>query len=193
MVLLQLVTLGAAMALGNPCGVTRWPAKTLSYPGASSLSTTSVATTVDALRAKTAPADPDRLADRLAPVETTLWSVHARLLAYRVERDSDYHLVIADLVSGKTMLAEIPSPDCVQSHQDVYARERTYVETLGGHRASTHYRWLQDEGIAPPVVTVAGYGFFDHVKKHGGDDPGQAPNGIELHPILAISAERTNP
>jgi hypothetical protein len=51
---------------------------------------------------------------RLRPVETTVWAVDAILLRYRVEEDSDVHLVIAD-TGGSTMITEIPAPPCVSA------------------------------------------------------------------------------
>ena len=174
-----------ASSHAKQCGTTRWPVKTLSDPAAKSLPSKAVPTTIDTLLRETPPAAPDLLPDRMPPIETTLWSVRARLLAYWVERDSDYHLVLADLNSGKTLYGEIPSPDCVQTHKNVYAAERAYVDKLGRRPASATYWWLNRKGRTPPVVTVAGYGFFDHVKAH--PDPGQAPNGIEIHPVLEIS------
>ncbi|MBV8331453.1 MAG: hypothetical protein JO192_01850 [Candidatus Eremiobacteraeota bacterium] len=156
---------------GVHCGTARWDVKTLADPAAKTLTTAVVPTTIDDLSVLKPPANPNSLPDRIAPVETTLWSVRARLLAYWVESDSDYHLLLADPHSGKTFYGEIPSPDCVQSRQSTYTRERAYVDALGGHAA--------------PIVTVAGYGFFDHVR--GFPDVGQAPNGIEIHPALRIA------
>jgi hypothetical protein len=54
------------------------------------------------------------LHSRLRPVETTVWALDAILLRYKVEEDSDVHLVIAD-TGGRTMIAEIPAPQCVGS------------------------------------------------------------------------------
>lgn len=181
---MQAVFAVAALAAALHCGTARWDVKTLRDPAASSLSTTIVPTSIADLMRLKPPANPDSLPDRIAPVETTLWSVHARLLAYWVESDSDYHLLLGDLHSG-TFYAEIPSPDCVKSRQDVYARERAFVDTLGKHAASSDVWWLNLNGAAPPIVTVVGYGFFDHVR--GFPDVGEAPNGVEIHPVLQIT------
>jgi hypothetical protein len=52
--------------------------------------------------------------NRLQPTETTVYVVDATLTEYKLETDSDYHLVIKD-ASGNTMIVEIPSPSCVGS------------------------------------------------------------------------------
>jgi hypothetical protein len=173
----------------HPCTGTRWPIKTLSDSAASSLPDKAVATTVDAMLARVPPANPDAISSRVPPVETTLWIVRARLVGYRLENDADYHVIIADLHSGRTMLAEIPSPDCVQSRQRLFAAERTFVDALGGHKASSDNWDLTRGDKAAPIVDVVGYGFFDHVKQE--PDPGAAPNGIEIHPVLQITAVKS--
>src|SRR5436309_8739932 len=50
---------------------------------------------------------------RIGPIETQTYKVCARLISYKLEQDGDFHIVIADVEDpGKTMIAEIPSPDC---------------------------------------------------------------------------------
>src|SRR5439155_7697209 len=51
---------------------------------------------------------------RIKPTETTVWVTTAFFTAYAPEADSDYHLAVAD-EQGRTMIVEIPSPDCVGS------------------------------------------------------------------------------
>src|SRR4029079_3494069 len=52
--------------------------------------------------------------NRVQPTETTVYVVSATLTEYKLETDSDYHLVLSD-GSGHTMIAEIPDPACVGS------------------------------------------------------------------------------
>lgn len=49
-------------------------------------------------------------AKRAVPVELTVWRVHAKVIALKLEADGDYHLVLQD-DSGAEMVAEIPYPD----------------------------------------------------------------------------------
>src|SRR5262249_56751434 len=51
---------------------------------------------------------------RIAPFETRVYVVMATLTQYKLETDTDYHLVIKD-GAGNTMIAEIPDPTCVGS------------------------------------------------------------------------------
>jgi hypothetical protein len=133
-----------------------------------------VPTTIFYLRSLPAPAVlPVR--SRLRPVETTVWSLSAVLLRYKMETDSDYHLVLSDS-GGRTMIAEIPAPQCIATSPFLPAIRvvrRAFTARFAPTRA-----WQR-----PRVpVTIIGVGFFDF--KHG--QSGVAPNAIELHPVLAI-------
>jgi len=46
------------------------------------------------------------------PTETTVFVLNAILTEYKLEDDSDYHVVLQDS-GGKTKIAEIPLPACV--------------------------------------------------------------------------------
>ena len=52
--------------------------------------------------------------NRVAPYETTVWTVNATLVEYKLEDDSDYHIVIKD-DAGNTIITEIPAAGCVGS------------------------------------------------------------------------------
>ena len=113
---------------------------------------------------------------RLSPVETTLYVVDATLTKYRFNDDSDYHLVLSDS-TGKTMIVEMPHPDCVGATSPfkaaISAARSAFNQQL---RATTNMK------TASIPVRVYGVGFFDSL--HG--QIGVAPNGIELHPVLRI-------
>jgi hypothetical protein len=86
------------------CGVERWAVKTGMDPDARLVNQKVVVpTNIAHLRSLPAPAYLP-LRSRLRPVETTVWAVDAILLRYKVEEDSDVHLVIAD-TGGRTMIA----------------------------------------------------------------------------------------
>jgi hypothetical protein len=113
---------------------------------------------------------------RLRPVETTVWALDAILLRYRVEEDSDVHLVIAD-TGGRTMIAEIPAPQCVGASSPFLPAIRTVRRSFAAqfHPGATWQR--------PKIrVHITGVGFFDF--KHG--QSGVAPNAVELHPVLSM-------
>src|SRR5438046_10685755 len=59
---------------------------------------------------------------RIGPIETQTYKVRARLISYKLEQDGDFHIVIADVEDpGKTMIAEIPSPDCAGACASAHA------------------------------------------------------------------------
>src|SRR5262249_54223065 len=110
--LLAVILLVVPSALFAQCGVERWSVKTGTDPDAGLVNlNSSSSTTIAAMRALTAP-NPIPSNNRVSPTETTQWVINARLTGYKLEGDSDYHLVLSD-ASGNTMIVEIPSPTCV--------------------------------------------------------------------------------
>jgi hypothetical protein len=128
------------------------------------------------LRSLPAPANPP-LGSRVKPVETSVYSVSAILLRYKYETDSDVHLVLAD-TGGRTMIAEIPAPQCVGSSSP-FLPSIKYVRSKFTSQFHPSTEWHR---VHTPIQ-IAGVGFFDF--KHG--QSGVAPNAIELHPVLRFS------
>lgn len=158
------------------CGIERWPVKTGTDADAGSVNTTLVSATISQLSSLATPMSyPNN--SRIAPTELTTYSVSATLTLYKLEDDSDYHLVLSD-ASGHTMIVEIPSPSCVGSTSPFSSAISSSRSTFNAnYAASTSFQ------SADVPVTVTGVGFFDTL--HG--QTGVAPNGIELHPVLSIS------
>lgn len=114
---------------------------------------------------------------RIAPTEITVYRVTATLTKYKLESDSDYHLVLDD-GAGHTMIAEIPDPACVGSGSPLASsieKARTEMTAKYSPTGSFH--------TTNVPVTVTGVGFFDY--DHG--QTGVAPNAIELHAVLDIT------
>ena len=105
-------------------------------------------------------------------METTQWVINATLTEYKLESDSDYHLVIQD-ASGNTMIAEIPAPSCVGSGS-VF----TSGITNARNEFNAKYTATSSFKTANIPVRIRGVGMFDFL--HG--QTGVAPNGIEIHP-----------
>src|SRR5690242_15039061 len=83
-------------ASSGSCGVERWSVKTGTDADVSLVNlNSSTAGTIAALRALTAPATPPAN-NRVQPTETTQYVLSATLTEYKLESDSDYHLVIKD-------------------------------------------------------------------------------------------------
>src|ERR1700686_4301310 len=106
-----ILALLAGSAWGQ-CGVERWSVKTGTDADVGLVNASvSTSTTIANMRALTAPGTLPAN-NRVQPTEITVFTINATLTQYKLETDSDYHVVIAD-ASGNTMITEIPSPSCV--------------------------------------------------------------------------------
>jgi len=158
------------------CGVERWSVKTGTDADVGLVNlNSSTNTTIAALRAPAAP-NPIPANNRVSPWETTVWVVNATMTLYKLESDSDYHIVIQDS-SGNTMITEIPSPSCVGAGSP-------FLPGITNARNEFNAKFTATTSFqtANIPVKVTGVGMFDFL--HG--QTGVAPNGIELHPILDI-------
>src|SRR5215471_4381784 len=163
-------------ALFSQCGVERWSVKTGTDADVGLVNLNSpTSTAITSMRAFTAP-NPIPANNRISGPETTVWVINATLTLFKLESDSDYHLVIQD-ASGNTMITEIPSPSCVGSGSP-------FLSGITNARAQFDARFTATTSFqtANIPVQVTGVGMFDFL--HG--QTGVAPNGIELHPILNI-------
>lgn len=163
-------------ALAAACGTERWSVKTGTDPDASSVNVTTInPTTIANLFTLIPPATlPNN--NRISPTEKTVFSITATLIEYKIEADSDYHLVISD-DRGQTMIVEIPSPSCIGAASP-------FTEAIARARATFDGKFTATgsfQHVTIPIK-VTGVGFFDRI--HG--QTGVAPNGIELHPVLDI-------
>jgi hypothetical protein len=158
------------------CGVERWSVKTGTDADVGLVNlNSSTNTTIAALRSPAAP-NPIPANNRVSPWETTVWVVNATLTLYKLESDSDYHIVIQDS-SGNTMITEIPSPSCVGAGSP-------FLPGITNARNEFNAKFTATTSFqtANIPVKITGVGMFDFL--HG--QTGVAPNGIELHPILDI-------
>src|SRR5215471_8545128 len=162
--------------LSAQCGVERWSVKTGTDPDSGLVNlNSSTNTTIAAMRAFAAP-NPIPANNRVSPAETTVWVINATLTLFKLESDSDYHLVLQD-ASGNTMITEIPSPTCVGAGSPFLADiQNARAKFDAQFTATTSFQ------TANIPVQVTGVGMFDFL--HG--QTGVAPNGIELHPVLNI-------
>lgn len=169
------LTLGAWQTFGQ-CGVERWSVKTGTDADKGLVNLgSSTATTIATMRSWTAPS-PIPANNRVAPYETTQWVLNATLMQYKLESDSDYHLVLQD-GSGNTLIAEIPSPNCVGTGS-IFA---TGIQN-SRNQFDAKYTATSSFQTANVPVQVRGVGMFDFL--HG--QTGVAPNGIEIHAVLDI-------
>lgn len=169
-------TVPHAGAITASCGVERWAVKTGTDADAGKISLGSTtSTSISFLRSLSAPATlPSN--NRIQPTETTVYQLRVTLVEYKLESDSDYHLVLSD-GGGNTMIAEIPDPACVGSGSPLAAGI-----TNARHEFDAKFTPDTSFQTANIPVTVTGVGFFDFL--HG--QTGVAPNGIELHAVTDI-------
>src|SRR5712692_670840 len=176
-VLVSISVVWSNSASAASCGVERWSVKTGTDPDAGLVNTAAVTrSSVAAMDAQPKPSSLPANA-RIMPTETTVYSITATLTLFKLEDDSDYHLVLTDTV-GDTMIVETPLPACVGDKSPFKsAIASTRAKFDAAYTATTSFK------TANVPVTVTGVGFFDLL--HG--QTGVAPNGIELHPLLDIS------
>jgi hypothetical protein len=158
------------------CGVERWSVKTGSDADKGLINLSSVTpTTIAALGALSAPSSlPSN--NRVQPTETTVFRIQATLVEFKLEADSDYHLVMND-GSGHTMIGEIPDPACVSAGSVLTSQvQHSRAQFDAKYNPTGSFQ------TANVPVTVTGTGFFDFL--HG--QTGVAPNGIELHAVTDV-------
>jgi hypothetical protein len=161
-------------AIGG-CGVERWSVKTGTDADVAMVQMQPVNSTIATLTGFTAPLSlPPN--NRISPQERQTFVLRdINLVSYKLESDSDYHLVLSD--GSRTMITEIPSPSCVGASS-------RFSSSIQSARATFDSRFhaTTTKQFANVTATVTGVGFFDFL--HGQD--GVAPNGFELHPVLSI-------
>jgi hypothetical protein len=181
---LAVLLLVVPSSLFAQCGVERWSVKTGTDADVGLVNlNSSTNTTIAALRTPAAP-NPIPANNRVSPWETTEWVLNATLTLYKLESDSDYHLVLQD-ANGLTMIVEIPSPSCVGAGSP-------FLPGITNARNEFNARFTATTSFqtANIPVQIKGVGMFDFL--HG--QTGVAPNGIELHPVLdVIFNPGTNP
>ncbi|MDX6444589.1 MAG: hypothetical protein QOH71_1663 [Blastocatellia bacterium] len=163
------------------CGVERWSVKTGTDADAPQVGFVPQATTIVAMRSWPAPSGTPANS-RVAPYETTVWTVNATLTQYKLESDSDYHLVIKDQ-AGNTIVTEIPLPGCVGSGSP-------FATSIANARAKFDAMFTPDGNfqLVNVPIQITGVAMFDF--PHG--QTGAAPNGIEIHPVLDINFNGQN-
>jgi hypothetical protein len=176
------VSLAPSDLLAQSCGVERWSVKTGTDADVSKVNVNATTSnTITTMRGWTAP-NPIPANNRVSPFETTVWVLNATLTQYKLESDSDYHLILSD-ASGNTLIAEIPLPGCVGSSSP-------FLSKITSARNAFNARFTPTGSFqtANIPVQITGVGMFDFL--HG--QTGVAPNGIELHPVLSIVFNPTN-
>lgn len=126
----------------------------------------------------------DRRAKRISPVEQTIYQINVKLLRFKMEKDNDIHLVVAEPGARKlTMIVEFVLPACGKRRTMEMTNARNALFAACGLPPKKGFRHLaRRKGVA--TATITGVGFYDYVHRQNG----VAPHGIELHPVLSFQA-----
>jgi hypothetical protein len=179
-VFVLLITGGAAILgfeLSEHVHSERWKVKTLA--DSLVLTAPAIATTINEQASLPEP-NVGESVGRLAS-ERTLYDLRVRLIAVKKEFDGDYHLVLEDPTTKLRMVAEIPDtsvPAPVAVRKE-FAEAREEIDRIAGRPGFFAKRLVQ-----PPMIQIAGVGFFD--EPHMFTPDGMAPNGREIHPVLSV-------
>ncbi len=178
-----LLILGLASAAGTTnattarraaitCGRELWDLKTLSDPRRNLVHLRPVPTTVAAITARRAPPGISTL--RSPGFERHVWRVDAQIVNYKLEADSDIHLVLAG--DGAYLIAAMPAPSCLPNK----ARDRRAI--INARRLFESRCGAANEQALGAVAEIDGVGFWDF--PHG--QSGHARNYPELHPVTRL-------
>jgi hypothetical protein len=163
------------------CGKERWDVKTLKDTAADSVSLAPQNTTIEKLRKLKVPAGLTQDSPRFIPQETKTYRVKALLMSVKREEDGDLHLVIADPRVGGSMIVEFPASDCLgtRAHDRIVGARQALKEACGDLPDTVGALWT-----LTGKATLTGVAYFDPIHGQGG----VAQNGIELHPVLAVTS-----
>ena len=167
---------GAFVKVKTTCGHELWPLKTLSDPQRRLVDLHPRATTVKAIG--------DRVPPRLTPSTRTTaferhtWRVRAQIIAFRIQPDSDIHLVLVS--HGAPLIAEMTRADCVLHR----TRDRKAITKARTDLVLKCRRPLFTWTRIRVVASLSGVGFWDYRR----GQRGHAPNYAELHPVTAFRA-----
>ncbi len=163
---------------GSSCGSWRWSIKT-GQDSAAAAVVRQVPTPIDikTLGAFPVPTGLGTGLQRTAQENTLYILRNVVVVETKLESDSDYHMPITDPVTGAHMEAEIPFPKCTNS-------------AVATSCSVTHPRHVLESIVMPTgsyqqinkTATIIGPALFDML--HGSANA--APNGIEIHPVLAL-------
>jgi hypothetical protein len=167
-----LVFSGAVFAA---CPVERGPVKTVTDTQALQVRLVPIPTTIGSLHSYPPAPRPLPHDARIAPVETTIESVTATLIAFRLTPQAEIQLVLSD-EARRTILATIPSPACASGSR--------FLSQITNARRTFDGRYTATEAFTEvrKAVEVQGVGFFDFFQSQRG----LAPNGLSLYPVTAI-------
>lgn len=173
----------------SSCAGPRWPVKTLADPLARQVDLAHPqGSSVAALRALTVPTV-NKNSGRIAGVETRVVRLTAELLSGRLSPDGDLAVVIRPAGSPTdTMIIEFPAQRCLGPQTPAPMR----AAALGARQVfeASCGPFSAAKTALAGTGTFTGAVFVDtpHQLKKGVNARQAAPDEVELHPVLAVSA-----
>ena len=168
-------------SIAQNCGTERWNIKTLSDKDTIKINFNEIIpSTVHEQVSLEKPHE--KITSRLDS-ETKVYSIKCFIVGYKKENnDKDIHIIIEDIDTDETMVAEIPSSECFEiqktSRYLLFKQLQEWFTNNIGQPSSSKFTYLEKH----IPVTITGVGFFDFM--HG--QKGMAENGREIHPVLSI-------
>jgi len=151
-----------------PCGLYRWPVKTLADPDAGVIRWEPIDTTL--VHLTKLPRPDHRKRSHRTTFELYVYRIRAVVAAVHIQVDQDLHILLRDPDDPHVrMIAEVPSPLCA-----THAQEAAFTQA---RKTALSIRKRKK----PVLVEVTGVGFFDALRKHG-----SSSNGFELHPVVSL-------
>ena len=180
--LFPILFFNSSITLCQDCGVERWDIKTLADADTSKIDFTKII--VSTVHEQAAIAKPYGKLTYRTVTESKIYSIDCFLIGYKIEDDKDIHLIIEDINTDETMVAEIPSASCSSiqntSRAKLFSDLHNWFLTNIGHPTSS---FVFLEKHIP--ITITGVGYFDFM--HG--QKGMALNGREIHPVLTMKLQ----
>ncbi len=113
---------------------------------------------------------------RIAPVETTVWSIKGTAVSCAAEHDGDYRLLVAD-AKGRQVTCVMPDPMLAPKR----GRFSAQIDVARAAVVRKFHPTFTPQKVRVPVQIV-GIGYFGRLNS----DANPSPEGFQLHPVLSV-------
>lgn len=166
----------------NVCGTERWDVKTLTDEDAKKIDYKNIIeVTVEDLTKN--PKKYSTTGSKRTSIEMNVYRVTGILKEYKIEsNDHDYHIVLEDQYSNKSIVIEILDPECpeVKNSSMYFQFKKIRDEFTNEYKPTTKFK------KSGHIVTVTGVGFIDFPHRQRG----MSMNMRELHPVLSFHIDQ---
>ena len=179
--LIIIILFGLSYISSAQCGKERWNVKTLSDKDTLKVDFAHIIKTT--VKTQASLPKPPKIGKNMPRqnTECNVYSIDCYITEFKKEADKDIHIVLRDLKTNATMVAELPSPECPEVKRT--SRYRKFEELYSWFSTNIGNPTSSFKTLPEPVkVRITGVGFYDFI--HG--QRGMALNGREIHPVLSI-------